>query len=260
MQDKKINLYSATTSTLTTGVGLGVNEMAESGTSMFLTGGRRLVVEGMTKDMEEGVMKDMLQDGMSSAMSMWSGGIMQLQESAMQKVIAGGGIFVAAQYSRSKIGNFMKGKKGRKLGMLSKFFGANDKKAEEARLIADFTKMNVDSNSSSNNPLLHHNKILTKQRFESIQVQKEGVMTQITKVDMDGSRDIFEMKIKTSSFFNTDKRLIQQMTGITVVTDKEIKKLNALSSNMVFQDSSGNWIGGSESSIALLNSLSLQRV
>ncbi|OIO17822.1 MAG: hypothetical protein AUJ81_01100 [Helicobacteraceae bacterium CG1_02_36_14] len=119
--------------------------------------------------------------------------------------------------------------------------------------------MNVDSIASSNNPQTHNATIQNKQQFENLQVNKEGVRSQLARLQTDGMRDTFEMKLKTSSFFNTDKTLISNMTGMLTVTDVDIKKLNSLSSSMVSQDSSGNWVGGNQAMIELLSALRLQR-
>jgi len=254
-----VNTFSSKASTtLTTGIAYGVNEMAETGMSMGLSNGRRYVVSGMTDDMDDGIMKEMLQDGLSSTMSMWTGAVMRAQESVLEKTIAVGAVAVGAWYGKSRLKGFLNGK-GRKMALLGKFIGSNNSKAEEERLIADFSKMNVDSIASSNNPQTHNATIQNKQQFENLQVNKEGVRSQLARLQTDGMRDTFEMKLKTSSFFNTDKTLISSMTGMLTVTDVDIKKLNSLSSSMVSQDSSGNWVGGNQAMIELLSALRLQR-
>jgi len=246
-------------STLGTGVGYGVNEMTETALSMGLNSQRRNVVEGVTNNIDNPFLNDVVQDGVSAGLGYLTGQAMQFQEYALSKSYKVGATAVIGWYSKSKIKGFLKGKKGRKLGMISKFLGDNDKKAEECRLISDFVKMDIDTTANAHNPQAQHNKLEGRFKFESLEVQKEGVRSSLASLEIDGLRDTFEMKLKTSSFFNTDKSLIKKMTGMTTVTDKEIKKLNALSSSMVSQDSNGNWIGGNEASINLLNALGLHR-
>ena len=257
---KTYKTYSAKgISTLGTGVGYGINEMAETATSMGLQSQKRKLVEGMTDNIDNPFLNDILQDGLGAGLGFMTGKAMQFQEYALEKSFTVGATAVIGWYSKSKIKNFLKGKKGRKLGMISKFLGDNDNKVEECRLISDFVKMDIDTTGNAHNPQTQHNRLEGRMKYEALEVQKEGVRSSLAGLEVTGLRDTFDMKLKTSSFFNTDKALIRKMTGMTTVTDKEIKKLNALSSNMVSQDNEGNWIGGNEASINLLNALGLHR-
>lgn len=260
MADKNYKSYTAKPSMLSTGVQYGLNEMVETGFSMGLQSGRKTVVDAVTSDIENDFLKDVLQDGLASGMGYFSGKLMQKQEDLLDTAFTKGVGLVGAWYTKSFIANKLRGLKGRKLKLLSKFLSDTDTKAEECRLIADFVKMDIDTSANSHNPLARQNVWSSSLQNESFNVQKEGVASQLAKIQIDGMRDSFEMKIKTSSFFNTDKDLIRKMTGISTVTDKEIKKLNALSSSQVFQDSEGNWIGGNEAMISLMNGLGLHRV
>jgi hypothetical protein len=260
MADKKYQSYSSKgLSVLGTGVGYGVNEMAETATSMGLSNQRRVLIEGISSGVENQFLNDVIQDGVGAGLGFLTGQVMRVQEYALSSAYKTGAVAVTAWYGKSKLKGFLKGKKGRKLGMISKFIGDTDKKAEECRLISDFTAMNIQATSNSNNPQAKHNMLEGRFKHDSLEVKKEGVRSSLAKLQVDGLRDTFEMKLKTSSFFSTDKKLIKQMTGMTSVTDKEIKKLNALSSAMVSLDNEGNWIGGNEASINLLNALGLHR-
>ena len=261
MSEIKYSTYSAKPSMLSTGAQYGVNEMAETALSMGMQNGRRTVVEGVTGGIENDFAKDMIQDGLSAGIGYFSGQLMQKQEALLDGVFNNGAMIVTAWYSKSKLSGFLKSnKKGRKASMASRFLGDNDNKAEECRLIADFVKINSDSQSNAHNPNSRQKAIESKFLHESNEVQKEGVRSNLAKLQIDGMRDTFEMKMKTSSFFNTDKKLIRDMTGLNNVTDKDIKKLNSLSASMVFEDSSGNWIGGNEAMISLINALKMPRL
>lgn len=260
MSNVKYSTHSAKPSMLATGTQYGVNEMVETGTSMGLQQGRKIIVEGVTSDIENPFVQDMITDGLSAGIGFFSGQLMQKQEKLLDTAFLAGSAAVVGWYSKSKLLNLMKGKKGKKLSMISKFFGDNDKKAEECRLIADFSKMNMDSSANSHNPLTRQNMLENKIAHDTLQVRKEGVNTSMAKLQIDGMRDTFDMKIKTSSFFNTDKQLIKKMTGMISVTDKEIKKMNSLSSAHVFQDNNGNWIGSTQAQTELLNTLGFKRV
>lgn len=257
--DIKFNTYSSKPSMLTTGVQYGVNEMAETALSMGFQTGRRTIVEGVTKDIENEFLNDVVQDGLSAGLGYFSGQIMQMQDKVLEGIFRSGSAIVGAWYVKSSAANYFKSLKGTKLKLFSRFMGDNDKKAEECRLIADFVKIDADTTANSHNPLAQQNAIQAKYRHESLEVNKEGVRSGLAKLQIDGLRDTFEMKLRTSSFFNTDKDLIRKMTGMTIVTDKEIKKLNALSSSQVFQDSEGNWVGGNQAMIELMSGLRLHR-
>ena len=261
METKYSTFSAKKPSILTTGIAFGTNEMAETGVSMALNGGKMYAIEGMTGDMDDGIMKELMQDGLSSAMSMWSGAMMQKQEVVLSSAYNLGRTTVLGYIGSSKALAHMKTLKGKKLGMFSKIFGKSEEaKATNARLIADFTKMDIDSTSNSDNPLAKHNQMSSKLQFESLQVNKEGVNSRLAKIQIDGIRDSFEMKLKTSSFTQKDKVLIQKLTGVRNVSDDYIKKLNTLSASMVFQDSNGNWIGGNEAMVSMLNSMNFNRV
>jgi len=260
MADKAYKTYSSKgVSTLGTGVGYGINEMAETATSMGLQSQRRNLIEGISSNVDNEFLNDVIQDGVGAGLGYLTGQAMRLQEHVLESSFKRGSVAVVGWYGKSKLKDFLKGKKGRKLSMISKFIGENDNKVEECRLISDFVKMDLDTTANAHNPLAKHNRLEGRLKYDTLEVQKEGVRSSLAKLQVDGMRDTFEMKIKTSSFFNTDKQLIKKMTGMTTVTDKEIKKLNALSSSMVSLDSEGNWIGGNEASISLLNALGLHR-
>lgn len=260
MDDKKYSTYSSKGIDIGgTGLKYGVNEMAETALSMGMQSQKRTIVQGVTENIENEFLNDIVQDGLSAGLGYFSGQFMQVQEKALEATFKGGAVMVGAWYVKSGAKNLMKGLKGRKLKMFSKFLGDNDNKAEECRLITDFVKLDADATANSHNPINSQTAIGMKYKHESLEVQKEGVRSDLAGLKIVGSRDTFEMKMKTSSFFTTDKKLIQQMTGMTTVSDKDIKKLNALSSSMVSQDSQGNWIGGNEASINLLNALGLHR-
>lgn len=260
--EKTFHSYSAKPSMLSTGAQYGVNEMVETGTSMGLQQGRQIIVTGVTKDLEDGFIKDVLQDGVNAGVGYLSGQAMQFQEQLLDKAFTQTRVMIGSWYAgRGALRDKFKEKfrKGRKATMFSKILGDNNDKVEECRLIADVGKMDIDTSSSSGNPLSRQNVIKNKFQHEALEVQKEGVSSSLAKLQIDGMRDTFEMKIRTSSFFNTDKKLIKAMTGLTSVTDKDIKKLNTLSNSQVFQDSEGNWIGGNEAMIVLMNGLGLHR-
>jgi len=261
MSDIKYSTYSSKgINALGTGAKYGVNEMTETAFSMGLNTGRRTVVEGITKDIENQFLNDIVQDGLSAGLGYFSGQAMQIQEDVLSSAFKSSATIVGAWYTKSLAKKtIMRGLKGRKLGMLSKWLGSNDKKVEECRLIADFAKMDLDTTSNSQNPIAHQKRYESKYKHESLEVSKEGVRASLSKLQIDGMRDSFDMKIKTSSFFVTDKNLIKKMTGLQVVTDKDIKKLNALSRSMVVEDSNGNYIGGNQVMSELLSSLNLQR-
>ena len=259
-KDLKYTSYSSKgINALGTGVGYGVNEMAETALSMGLSSQRRTVVEGITNNIESEFLTDVIQDGVGAGLGYLTGKVMQAQDELLNKAFSSGGALVTAWYSRSFIKNKLKGLKGRKLGMLSKILGDTDKSVEESRLMADFVKMDIDSSVSSHNPVASHNALEGRIKKESLEVSKEGVRSQLAGLQINGMRDTFEMKIKTSSFFISDKSLIKNRTGMTKVTKKDIAKLNALSSSMVFEDSEGNWIGGNQAMAELLNGMSLHR-
>jgi hypothetical protein len=259
MSSVNYQAYSAKAGVLSTGLKFGVNEMVETGFSMGLQNGRRIVIDSVAGDVENEFVKDMIQDGLSAGMGFFTGKLMQKQEELLDSAFSKGVTLVGSWYTKSLLKNKLRGLKGRKARLLSKFLTDSDNKVEECRLIADFVKMDIDSSSNSHDPIARQNVLKSKFNHESLQVQKEGVSSQLAKLQIDGMRDTFEMKIRTSSFFNTDKDLIRRMTGMTVVTDKEIKKLNALSNSQVFQDSQGNWIGGNEAMVSLMNGLGLHR-
>jgi len=242
-----------------TGLKYGVNEMAETALSMGMQSQKRTIIQGVTGDIENQFLNDVVQDGLAAGLGYFSGQFMQIQEKALESTFKGGAAIVGGWYIKSGAKNFMKGLKGKKLSMFSKFLGNNDNKAEECRLIADFVKLDADATSNSHNPISSQTAIGMKYKHETLEVQKESARAELAKLQTSGMRDTFEMKIRTSSFFVTDKKLIQQMTGRTTVDGKIIKKLNALSSHMVSLDSEGNWIGGNEASINLLNALGLHR-
>lgn len=261
MADVKYSAYSSKGIDVAgNGLKYGVNEMAETALSMGMNSQRKVIVEGITSNIENQFLNEIVQDGLSAGLGYFSGQFMQIQEKVLEGAFDRGAGLVVAWYGKSKLGDAFKGfKKGRKSAMLAKFLGATNDETEKARLIADFVKMDADMTANSHNPLAQQQAIEGKYHHETLEVQKEGVRSELAKLQTDGMRDTFDMKLKTSSFFNTDKRLIQQMTGMPTVSEKEIKKLNALSSSMVSLDSEGNWIGGNEASINLLNALGLHR-
>ena len=128
-------------STLGTGLGYGVNEMTETALSMGLNSQRRNVIEGVTKNIDDPFLNDVIQDGVSAGLGYLTGQAMRLQEDVLSSSYKIGASAVIGWYSKSKIKGFLKGKKGRKLGMISKFLGDNDNKGEECRIISDFVKI-----------------------------------------------------------------------------------------------------------------------
>ena len=261
MSELKYQTYSSKPSILATGTQYGVNEMVETGTSMGLQEGRKIVVSGITSGIENDFVKDMIQDGLGAGIGYFSGQIMQKQEKLLESSFNATRVLVGAWYSKSFIRDKFKSsfKKGRKASMFSKFLGSTDNKAEECRIINDFGKMDIDTSANANNPLTRQNVMQNKFQHDSLQVNKEGVNSSLAKLQIDGMRDTFEMKVKTSSFVADDKNLIRKMTGKTMVDSKDIDKLNSLSSSMVFQDSNGKWVGGNEAIVTLMNGLGIHR-
>ncbi len=253
--------YSAKPSILGTGAKYGINEMVETGVSMGLMQGRKVVVEGITKDIQNEFVKDMLQDGLSAGLGFFSNQAMQLQEKLLEKGYNSGLAVVATYYNKGLIKRKFQQKfgRGRKATMFAKFLGGNNNRAEESRLIADFVQMDIDSSASSHDTLARQGVLENQFVNETLQVQKEGVSADIARLQIDGMRDTFDMKVKTSSFFVTDKNLIKNMTGMSSVKDKHIKKLNSLSGSMVFEDSEGNYVGYAEAVTILMNGMGLHR-
>ena len=235
--------------------------MGENAASFYVQGAKTTIVEGITSEIENEFLNEMVQDGLNAGLGYFSGQAMQLQETALNFAFNRGSKFAVAWFSTSVIKNqYQKFRKGRKATMLSKFLAGSDKKAEETRLIADFVKMDFDGTANSHNPTARQKRHEAKYLHESLEVNKEGVRSNLAKLNADALTRTFDMKMKTASFFNTDKALIKEVTGLTTVTDKEINKLNALSNSQAFQDSNGDWIGGNEAMISLTNLLSLHRV
>ncbi|WP_373002179.1 hypothetical protein [Sulfurimonas sp.] len=261
MTEIKYSAYSTkTASVLGTGLGYGVNEMVETATSMGLQSQRRVIVAGVTSEIESEFLTDVIQDGIGAGLGYMTGQAMRAQEWALDKSFKVASTAVVGWYSKSFLkAKFKNFRKGRKATMFSKFLGDNDNKVEECRLMADFAKMDMDGTANVGNPQAEHNLYESKLKFEALEVNKEGVRSNLAKLQIDGNRDMFEMKIKTSSFFVTDKALIKQMTGAVEVTSKDIDKLNALSSSMVFEDSAGNFIGGNQAMVELLSALRINR-
>lgn len=238
----------------------GVNEMAETAFSMYAQGERRSIVEGVTKDIENEFLNDVVQDGLSAGLGYFTGQAMQLQETLLDGSYKFGRNAVMAFYGSSFVKEkFKKFAKGRKAQMFSKFLSGSDKKAEESRLMADFVKMDLDTSSSSHNPIARQKQHEAKYMHENLEVKKEGVRANLALLQAEGLNRTFQMKMETSSFFVTDKKLIKQITGMLSVTENDIKKLNAMSSAKVFQDSNGEWVGGNEAMVILMNGLGLHR-
>ncbi|MBD3843281.1 MAG: hypothetical protein IE909_15655 [Campylobacterales bacterium] len=260
MSDLYQTYSSKKPSILSTGIYYGVNEMAETAFSMGSMAGRRQIVEGLTSDIDNQFASEIIQDGLSAGLGYFTGQAMRFQDALLESAYNKTSARVVAWYSgRSFLKDKFRSLKGRKKSLFSKFLGDNNKKVDECRLIADFGKMDIHSSVSSSDPKASHNLYEGRIKQESLEVQKEGVRSSMASLQVEGMKNTFDMKLKTSSFFNTDKDLIRKMTGLATVTDKEIKKLNSLSSSMVFQDSDGNWIGGNQAMIELLSSLRLHR-
>ena len=267
MSDKVYNTYSSKKpNALTTGITYGVNEMLESGAQMGLQDGRRIAVEGFTGTMEDGIMREMLQDGLNSAMSNWTGAIMMAQEKLLETSFNQGKNLVYGLYGASGAREFLKNKfknkfkKGRKASLFAKFIGNTDSTAEKGRLIADFTKMDIDSSANSRNPSTEVTQIQRKQQFEAHEVNKEATRTRIASLQLNGLTRSFDWKLKTSSFVDADKPLIKDVTGLTSVSDEYIDKLNSQSLGQSFKDNNGNWIGGNQVTAEMLNFLNTNKV
>jgi len=258
--DKKIYSYSsAGMDVLGNGSKYTVNEMVESATSQGMQHQKKTIVEGLTSNIDSDFAKDIVQDGLHAGLGYFGGQVMMLQDKALEAIYAKGVVKIGAWYSKSLIKDKLSGLKGRKLKNLAKFFSDSDKKAEESRLIADFVKMDMDSSSNTGNPLVRLEQGKVKYIHDSLEVQKEGVRADLATIEINGKRDTFDLKLKTSSFTNLDKKLIRDFTGMPKVTKTDIAKLNAMSNSQVFQDSEGNWIGGNQAMVMLTNMLGLHR-
>jgi len=260
MSDKNYNTYSSKPSMLSTGFQYGVNEMVEDGLSMGLQSQRQILVSGVSESIENEFVSEIFTSGMSASIGFFTGKLMEKQEALLESAFTSTRGYIISWYAgRGFLKDKLKGRKGRGAVLLSKFLGSNDKRAEECRLIADVGKMDIDTSSNSHSPLARQNTLESKFRLEQNEISKENARTNIARIQLDGMRDSFELKLKTSSFSILDKPLIKDMIGVDKVDSKTIHKLNALSSSMAFEDSSGNWVGGNEAIVRLINGLGLHR-
>lgn len=261
MAQDKFNTYSSKGIDVgSTGLKYGVTEMTEGAVSYHLQDGKRSIVTGITSDIESDFMKDIVSDGVNAGLGYFSAQAMQLQETLLEGAFNQGTKVVLGWYAGSYVKDkFKKYAKGRKAMMFSKFLSGSDKKAEEARLIADFVKMDIDSSANTHSPTARQKQYEAKYIHENLEVSKENVRARLATLNISGMRETFDMKLKTSSFTNIDKKLIQQMTGKRNIDKEDINKLNAMSNAQVFQDSDGNWVGGNEAMVILMNGLGLHR-
>jgi hypothetical protein len=241
----------------------GAEEAVETLTALALMDGRTDLITGYTSDMKDGWGKEAIQDGIGAAYNVFTQGIMvfeqQVLESAFNKFSAASAAIVLK--SKVRLSGKLRGLRGRKAKLVSKVLGGFDKlDVDHARLVADYGAMSMQARGVINTPASQSQAMRMQQNSDSVELQKERVKLNIAGAAQNSMQNSFAMKMKLSSFTTADEKMIKAVTGMVNVTTEDIEKLNAISSNEVFRDSAGNWVGGVQVTSELMTGIALARV
>ncbi len=241
----------------------GAEEALETATALALMGGRTELMTGITADIKNDFAKEVIQDGIGAAYNVMTQGVMMFEqavlETAFNKFAAASTAIIVK--SKIRLGDKLRGLKGRKAKILSKVLGGFDKlDVDHARLIADYGAMSLQARNVINTPRSQTEALKMQQSADGVELNKEQVRLRMAGMAQNSMRNSFDMKLKLSKFTQDDEKLIKSVTGLRLVTQDDISKLNAMSGDTVFRDSAGNWLGGVQVQGELMTGIRLQRV
>ncbi len=238
-----------------------VEEMAETALSMSMMGVRGDAMAAATDKIENEFLKEVVQDGVGAGFSVLSSAMMAAEQKVVEATFNrfGSVALGIALAGKNGVRTFArKFRKGRKASMMGRAVSSLNLTTEDARLVADFGAMNVNGRSSVVSPSASQDAFSMTVSNNMQELQSEKVRTMQAGMALTTMKDSFEIKLKSSSFLDTDKPLIKKVLRVEVVTDEMITMLNSYSRASVFKDTSGNYIGTAQAQTELLLGLRLQ--
>lgn len=239
----------------------GAEEALETATALALMDGRTGLITNYTSEMKDGLVKEAVQDGMGAAYNVLTQGVMLFENAVLESAFNKSAAIASAIVLKGKlrIGNKLRGLRGRKAKILGRIIGGvNSLEVDHARLVADYGAMSMKARGVINTPASQTQALKMQTNNDSHELKKENVRLQMAGMSQQSMQNAFDLKVKLSSFTSADETLIKNVTGMVSVTTDDIDKLNSLSSNQVFKDSAGNWLGGVQVQSELMTGLKLQ--
>ncbi len=238
-----------------------VEEMAETALSMSMMGVRGEAMSVATEKIENEFLKEVVQDGVGAGFSVLSSAMMGAEQKIVEAAfnrfsVAAGAVAISGKNGVKNLAR--KFRKGRKSSMMTRAVSGLNLTTEDARLIADFGAINVNGRSSVVAPSASQDVYSMTMANKAQELESEKIRTMQADMGLKTMRDSFDIKLKSSSFLDTDKPLIKKVLRVDAVSDDLIVMLNSYSRASVFRDSAGNYVGSAQAQAELLTGLRLQ--
>lgn len=229
---------------------LGIDEMFEDLT--YSVAYDQVLKRLKDSGMEDGVLKDAINSGITIMFSAALMKYIQIQESAVTKImsIVYAGVIALisplGRYAKNKLGKIKGAKLNRMLGFLT---GNFSDRVGVAKVLVDCGNQIINTNNSNSSAVQNAN-VIVGQRQHILETKNQEFNYAKAKVDTINQTLLF--KLFTSRFTDKDKAILKRITGNERI---DIDAINHVADFMFVTDSAGNILGLSEMFITMMNGL-----